>query len=268
MTELRHGDRVLAVGWDGQLAYEEVYFFSHRDPAMMAPYKTLTMLEAFGYNKRTLQLQLSATHYLPVSEDASGACAALASAAASGPAEPAVHSSWSLAAQKLSWAKDHAMMMPFQMGPGMVAWVAGPNGSASPACILSIQDSLEKGAFTPFVRARGLVVDGVVASPHSRWGAVVGRLHLPEAAAPHVPAVMEWALLPVYGAYKVLGPAQAWRINTHPLFGEWDLGTHVVGNLVIWGQLALLLALAATAVLAARRELGSRAHAVAKTKTA
>ncbi len=52
-------------------------------------------------------------------------------------------------------------------------------------------------------QARGIVVDGVVASPHVRWGYVWGRLWLPAAVNPYVPAVMEALLTPFWLAYKV-----------------------------------------------------------------
>lgn len=55
----------------------------------------------------------------------------------------------------------------------------------------------------PPPQARGIVVDGVVASPHVRWGYVWGRLWLPAAVNPYVPAVMEALLTPFWLAYKV-----------------------------------------------------------------
>lgn len=45
-------------------------------------------------------------------------------------------------------------------------------------------------------------MDGVVASPHVRWGYVWGRLWLPAAINPYVPAVMEVLLTPFWLAYK------------------------------------------------------------------
>jgi hypothetical protein len=71
--------------------------------------------------------------------------------------------------QKLSWEKDHVMTLPPNLEPGMVAWVMGQNGTAAaPACIVSVEQRYEHGAYSPFVRARGIVVDGVIASPHTK----------------------------------------------------------------------------------------------------
>ena len=45
------------------------------------------------------------------------------------------------------------MLMPPQLAPGMVAWVRDDRaGSVAPACILSTQQSVEWGAYTPVVR--------------------------------------------------------------------------------------------------------------------
>ena len=56
--------------------------------------------------------------------------------------------------QHLSWSKDHAMMLPPAVHTGMVAYVLGLNGTAEPACIVSVKSSLEAGAFSPVVRVR------------------------------------------------------------------------------------------------------------------
>ena len=90
------------------------------------------------------------------------------------------------------------------------------------------------------VQARGIVVNGVVASPHPRWGAVAGRFRLPRAFDAHIPAVMEVLLTPLYLAYTVMGPEMAWRINQHPFFGEWSMFFKYVGNTLVWGQLVAL----------------------------
>ena len=90
---------------------------------------------------------------------------------------------------------------------------------------------------------------------------------LPAAAEPHVPAFVEMCLLPVWWAYKLAGPQRAWRLNNHPLFADGPTGTYIIGNLVVWGQLAALLAVA-TAVVAARRRnrRGRQASASAAAK--
>ena len=88
-----------------------------------------------------------------------------------------------------------------------------------------------------------------------RWGYVWGRLRLPAAVNPHIPAVFEVLLTPVYGLYKALGPRLAWRLNSTPVFGQWDWGNSVIGNAIVWGQLAVVLSLvsAVAAALSRRR---------------
>lgn len=78
---------------------------------------------------------------------------------------------------------------------------------------------------------------------------------LPAAADPFVPAVVEAALLPVYWLYRIIGPAAAWRLNNVPLFLDGPKATRVVGNLMVWGQLAVL----ATVAVLVTRNLARRA---------
>ena len=80
-----------------------------------------------------------------------------------------------------------------------------------------------------------------------------GRSMLPAAAEPHVPAVVEMCLLPVWWAYKLAGPKHVWRLNNHPLFADGPTGTYLIGNLVVWGQLAALLAVAGAVMVGRRR---------------
>jgi hypothetical protein len=86
-----------------------------------------------------------------------------------------------------------------------------------------------------------------------RWGPILGRNSLPAAADPLVPAVVDAALLPLYWLYRAIGPAAAWRLNNLPLFLDGPKACFVVGNLMVWGQAAALIALAAAVVRAAGR---------------
>ena len=63
---------------------------------------------------------------------------------------------------------------------------------------------------------------------------------------------------------QVLGLRRTWRILQLPVFGSWDLGNIVVGNLAVWGQAAA--ALLAVAVAVARRRRRVRRAAGAKCK--
>ncbi|KAL4420854.1 hypothetical protein ABPG75_010510 [Micractinium tetrahymenae] len=250
MAELRSGDRVQAVDWAGRLTFEEIYYWQHVEPSTVASYATIAVVDASGSQR---SLQLSTTHYLPTGQDPSGACAALAAASTAGTAGSLLPS-WSVAALHLSWSEHHMMSLPPAVHPGMVSWTLGRNGTAQPACILSVERSVEAGAFSPIVRARGIVVAGVVASPFTRWNPVWGRGLLPASADPLVPALADAALTPVYWTYQLLGPQLAWRINNHRCLA---LGPGLVANAVVWGPVALLALAAAAAVLAARSRPGS-----------
>jgi hypothetical protein len=95
---------------------------------------------------------------------------------------------------------------------------------------------------------------------------VYGRAMLPAAAEPHVPAFVEMCLLPVWWAYKLVGAQAAWRLNNHPLFADGPTGTYIIGNMVVWGQFAALLAIAAAVVAARRQRRGRQASGAAKRK--
>ena len=111
------------------------------------------------------------------------------------------------------------------------------------------------------LQARGIVVDGVVASPHPSWGQVWGRVHLPAVLEPHVPVVLDALMLPLFWAYKTLGPGLAERINSHPFFREHDLFFPLVGNALVWGQLCTLALLLAGARAVSGTVGGRRAAA-------
>ncbi|KAL4428529.1 hypothetical protein ABPG75_002618 [Micractinium tetrahymenae] len=252
MSELRTGDSVLSVDWQGRLTYEEVFYWSHWEPPAVGLFTAVAVQEA-GAGGTLRQLHLGETHYLPASRDASGACSALAAASAPGGGNSSVlaslHMAWSRAAQAASW-EGHTMLMPPQLSPGMVAWVRQDGaGSVAPACILYTKQSLEEGAYTPVVRARGIVVDGVVASTQTEWNILHGRWLFPDAA---IPTLAYYALTPLWWAYKLAGPELTWRMNRHPAIAD---GPYWVANTLVWGPL-LLAALVIAAALAAARKAG------------
>ncbi|KAL4439901.1 hypothetical protein ABPG75_002902 [Micractinium tetrahymenae] len=232
MADLRTGDSVLSVDWQGRLTHEEVFYWSHWDPSTRGLFTAVTVQGAGVAGTARRNIQLGETHYLPVRRDASGACSALAAASAAGgnsSALPAATMAWSQAAQALSWDR-HIMLMPPQLSPGMVAW------------------SVETGAYTPVVRARGIVVDGVVASTQTEWNILYGRWMFPD---PVIPTLAYYALTPLWWAYKLAGPELAWRVNRHPVIAQ---GPILVANMLVWGPLLLLAGLGIAAALAAARK--------------
>ena len=76
----------------------QVYFWNHIDPAARGSFATLTVLDGVSGSGAIRRLQLSYTHYLPASQDPSGACGALAAAGLAGD-ECGAQAAWQLAAQ-------------------------------------------------------------------------------------------------------------------------------------------------------------------------
>jgi hypothetical protein len=76
----------------------QVYFWNHIDPAARGSFATLTVLDGVSGSGAIRRLQLSYTHYLPASQDPSGACGALVAAGLAGD-EYGAQAAWQLAAQ-------------------------------------------------------------------------------------------------------------------------------------------------------------------------
>ena len=93
MPDLRHGDRVLSVGWDGALEFSEVYLFNRIDPAALGSYHTVVVAGP-DRDASKRRLQLSEFHYMPVGRQ-TGACTALAAA----PHDDALMAAWSAVVQ-------------------------------------------------------------------------------------------------------------------------------------------------------------------------
>ena len=86
----------------------QVYFWNHIDAAARGTFATLTVLDGQGSisgSVTTRRLQLSYTHYLPASQDPSGACGALAAAGPNdGVSSLEAQAAWQLAAKVCVWA--------------------------------------------------------------------------------------------------------------------------------------------------------------------
>lgn len=95
----------------------QVFYWSHWEPALLGVFTTVT-LQGPGDTPGLQQLQLSRTHFLPVSKDASGACAALAAASASG------GNASTLAPLAMAWTAASEVRRPAELS-------AAPHGFAS-----------------------------------------------------------------------------------------------------------------------------------------
>ena len=76
----------------------QVYFWNHIDPAARGSFATLTVLDGVSGSGAIRRLQLSYTHYLPASQDPSGACGVLAAGGLDG-TDSGAQAVWQLAAQ-------------------------------------------------------------------------------------------------------------------------------------------------------------------------
>ncbi|KXZ51613.1 hypothetical protein GPECTOR_12g577 [Gonium pectorale] len=176
MDELQYGDLVRARDRrTGGEVFREVYLFGHREAARTAPYVHLT---AGG---RTLVG--SEGHFLPV-------CA---------------HSCTETDLQAGTIGLENRRFRDVRVGD-MLLLSAGSDSSFVLAPVSSVDVLMARGAYNPYVRGADLVVDGVVASPHSNW---ILDWATPASMVRHLPHVYEILLAPVYGLYRMVGPVTA-----------------------------------------------------------
>ncbi len=132
ISEVRLGDRVLAVLPDGTLGYEEVYLNTHRDAATMAPYVVLGLESG-----RTLRL--TPRHFIPVAADATAAWSGRVTKGAN------------------------------EVRAGDFVWSRLDDGTMAIDRVATTATEMAVGAFNPLTMNGTIVVDGVVASAHSDW---------------------------------------------------------------------------------------------------
>ncbi|KAL4429043.1 hypothetical protein ABPG77_006082 [Micractinium sp. CCAP 211/92] len=247
MAQLAVGDEVLAMdSATGSLAYKPVYLFGHQDSSAeglfvnieAAPWGADSIHSSDGNSSnssnssgsarysaafRTVQLQLSQEHFLPVCRSpVSGECAAprlpglpaILWAALKGGGGSSREASW-----QLRYARD--------VRPGMLVLVA-PNSSSSSssraaacsegsppraadlAVVTRVWLSRERGLFNPFVQGGTIVVNDVVASDQSEW--LLDAL-APASWQPALPAIYDALLLPARAIYWLVGPAAVRKID-------------------------------------------------------
>ncbi|KXZ46082.1 hypothetical protein GPECTOR_47g358 [Gonium pectorale] len=213
MPELQYGDLVRSRDRStGAVVHRPVFLFGHREAAGARPYVHIT---AAG---RTLAA--SAGHFVPV-------CVARCSTR--------------------ELREGAAVMENRRAGVvrvGDVVVVAAPLPDL--AEVVAVEVFVSMGAYNPYIRGADLFVDGLLASPHSDW--LLDPV-APGWMVPHLPAIYEALLAPVYGLYCVVGPATA----------EWL--AHGVGLAELGGQQQKFYVgyWAAMALVAAPMALGSAA---------
>lgn len=226
MDELQWGDKVRSVDRStGKVGYKEVYLFGHRDAqAVSEDYIQLTTAAA--------NLTLSDGHFIPVCvPSAAGPCRA--------------------------GAPRSAVKLEYKYAKAVVAGdfvLVEQEAGAVLTEVLSVRFTVESGMFTPFVRGSDLIVDGVVASPHTYWHL---DPYFPDSLKHLMPAVYEVVLSPLWLLNKVLGPVGTEYLHTHTILREYGLTT-ILGVTGITGTVVALAAgaVTSTAMLAASYRRG------------
>lgn len=200
MRDLQYGDRVQVVTSLGEVSYEDVYLFGHRDGKTVAQYVNLQTESA-------QTLQLSPQHFARL----------CVSGCESSPTSE-------LVTMRSAYAETVRV--------GDILQVVDAWGRLSFSRVVAVWRSEEEGLFNPYVRGGDIVVNGVVASVHSAWvldGLLLGLY------TEYLPRVYEVLLWPLYLVYLLIGA----RYTEHlaGCFGvhmydpaQWHL--HAVGYLV------------------------------------
>lgn len=165
LSELRVGEKVLAVDSSGRLHFDDVYFFGHADGGELLH---CTRLQT---NSDKLLL-LSNRHFLPVAQ--------------------------SLAT---SWA-DRQLIYAQDVKVGDCVWVQEDNGEVSCEAVTHVSREKAWGAFNPYTLGGTLLANGVVASAHSDW--LLDDI-CPKRFLGKLPAIYQAAFLPGRLFYLTLG---------------------------------------------------------------
>lgn len=236
MHELRAGDRVLAADSQGNLIFDEVYFFGHAEQKW-APYVKLQLQslsenasQQLGMGSPSLQpLELSPDHFLHV-------CL------------PSEHvQQCDFAGAKSLYASDVPV--------GSYVWMCRvPGHPCQVARVLSTSFVPAFGLYNPFTLSGNIVVNGVLASAHSSWfmdGLVSPRFRH------HLPSFYQAVLMPGRFLYTIAGAraTDALGVNNP----QWAQGASQLPAVVaVFGVLPMLLG---TGVLALRASLLSKRKA-------
>jgi len=170
MQDLRVGDRVLTVGPDGALLFDDVYFFGHADPYSRAPYLGLRLVDEV--------LHLSSDHFVPICRS-----------------QPKAACSWQ------NRLEVHARNVKV----GDAIWIKGQS-SLGLKVVSAIETHVFSGLFNPYTRIGTIVVDGVVASCHSSW--ILDDI-IPQSLQSSLPRLYQAIFLPGRWLYHLFGPSAA-----------------------------------------------------------
>jgi hypothetical protein len=186
MESLNYGDQVKCLQSSGTVGYCEVYLFGHRNPNTFSKFINLR-------TKSNQTLQLSPTHFAKI---------CMRGCTASG-LSLKTYELKALYASEVRVGDLLVTLSPSSADVNAGAAVFDQTLVLSP--VEEIWTTVERGLYNPFIRSGNLIVDGVVASPHSEW--ILDQF----TSIPRdwLPFFYELMLLPIYLIYLLIGPASS-----------------------------------------------------------
>jgi len=172
MKDLRVGDRVLASNGQGELFFDDVYFFGHADPEKVKPYIQLTT--------DSEELFISKDHFIPTCPVASRPCTY----------EQRVFAySRTVQAGDYVWVKSFAAAHPLQLER-----------------VTQVASMLKAGLYNPYTLSGNMIVNDVVVSSHSSW---ILDSWVPGSFTGAIPSLYQLLFFPGRVLYSVAGPVGA-----------------------------------------------------------
>jgi hypothetical protein len=130
MDRLKLGDEVLSVDQNGAATWEKIYFFGDKIKDVSRDFVVIK-------TESGKELRLTADHFIPVSQD----------------------ELWS--SVKMTRGGD--------VKANDIVWIMDSNTKIEPTRVLDTKTMIDFGVYNPYTMNGQIVVDGVVASAHSRW---------------------------------------------------------------------------------------------------
>jgi Hint module len=189
MDALVIGDRVQTVDSDGQVRYDDIFVFGHRDSIAVASFVHLE-LQVLGSGARSF-IQASSDHFIPTFVNAIDM-----------PNITEAH-----------WRAQRRMLRAGDIAVGQIVWVV--IDGLEPAQVTAISRVAKRGLYNPYTASGTIVVGGVVASVHSRW--VLDDIFDYFGASQWLPAAYQVVFVPIRGVYGLLkligGPGMAQAVD-------------------------------------------------------
>jgi Hint module len=189
MDQLVIGDRVQTVDSAWLVWYDDIFVFGHRDRNAVAYFVHLE-LQALANGARAF-IQASHDHFVPTGDDAVNM--------------PNV--------TRPHWRTERRMLRAVDVAVGQIVWVV--IGRIEPAQVTGVSRVTKRGLYNPYTASGTVVVNGVVASVHSRW--VLDDLFDYFDASHWLPAAYQVVFVPIRGVYGLVkligGPGLAQAID-------------------------------------------------------